>query len=185
MAEPLPPQLPRRARPEPPQGRAARRSLAVLALLGAGSLLVSCATVVHGPTSAPGHPRPHRTEGAPTTRLRAGAAPGTGGGVGAGGPLPPPAPVRILGVAYPAPTPTPPAPGGRVQPRAGAVPRRPHPAPGRPAAPPPPPRRVAGHTAAHRVPPRGDGGGICDLGTSYGGWPLGSVQENACHAVYG
>ena len=179
MAEPLPPPRARRARPEPPPGRAARRSLAALALLGAGALLVSCAAGTHGAESALGRPQSHRVGAAPAARQRAGAEPGAGGPA-----LPPaqPVPVRALAVAYPAPTPTRPAPGGRALPRAGAALRRPHPAPGRPAAP-LPRQRPARTGTARGLPPQWSG--ICDLGTRYGGWPRGSAQEAACHAVYG
>ena len=161
MADPLPPR---------PAADRYRRPLAALALLGAGALLTGCAAAGHPAASGPSGPRIHRAATAPSGITAA------------------PTPVRVLAVAYSSPTPAAPAPPGRAGAvlRAGAAVRRPHPAPGRPAAPAPQwqrPQPPAPAAAARGLPLEQPS--VCELGRHYGGWPAGGAQEAACRAVYG
>ena len=164
MADPLP--------PRPAAGRRRRRQavLAALALLTAAPLLTGCAAGARPTASAPAHPPVHRSAAGPTAPVPPAAAQ--------------PAPVRVLAVAYSASTPAPPVPAGRAPARlrAGAAERRPHPVPGRPAAPgrPQPPAPAAAQRGLPAQQP-----GVCELGRHYGGWPAGSPQEAVCRAVYG
>jgi hypothetical protein len=166
MADPLPP------RPV--------RPLAALALLGVGALLAGCAASARPQASVPPRAPGRHAAGAAGT-----AVPPKDRDQGRDrrlpGPAPTqPAPVRVLAVAYSAPTPA--APLGRAEaaPRAGTAGRRPHPAPGRPAA--PLPQRPPDRAAAPRGLPQID---VCALGQHYGGWPRGGPQQAACRAVYG
>jgi len=190
MADPLPPrpvvgrprttlqaaQVSQAAGPAAGTRAGRTRPLGALALLGAATLLVGCAAGAQPSASAGSRPPAHRDLAVPPAPLTGRAAGPPPAGVPAQ-----PAPVRALAIAYPAP-PTPPVPPDRAvsRLRAGMSGRRPHPVPGRPAAPVPQQRQA--RTAAPRGLPQVN---VCELGRHYGGWPAGSPQEAACLAVYG